>query len=46
MRTWAGELDRGAATGDHGRTHWGKKKLEQLYIKMEKKTNPISKSYS
>lgn len=30
MRTWAGELDRGAAASEHGRTYWEKKKLEQL----------------
>lgn len=31
MRTWAGELDMGAATGEHGSTHWARKRNSSNY---------------
>lgn len=30
MRTWAGELDMGAATGEHGSTHWERKETQAI----------------
>ena len=36
MRTWAGELDRGAATGEHGRTHWEKRNSSNYRLRWKK----------